>query len=81
METNAQLTAVNPSENIVNIANYIQENISGRKAGVELIEWVKNNLDKVSDLGWNTYNGFSIDRKKEDQFDALLDIIVPLKLY
>lgn len=81
METNAQLTAANPSENIVNIANYIQENISGRKAGVELIEWVKNNLDKVSDLGWNTYNGFSIDRKKEDQFDALLDIIVPLKLY
>lgn len=84
MKTNAELTAINPSEYVVAIANVIQGSISGRVAGPELIEWVKNNIDKVSKCGWNNYNckggEVRFDSRKEADFDALLDIVQPLKL-
>lgn len=84
MKTNAELTVVNPSENVVAIANCIEGNISGSDAGPELIEWVKNNINKVSECGWNNYNckagDVRFDSRKEDEFDALLDIVQPLKL-
>lgn len=84
MKTNAELSRVEISENIQAIANCIQDAISGRPAGPQLIEWCRNNQDKLAEVGFHNYNCVAgvvtFDQRKEDEFDAILDIIQPLKL-
>lgn len=82
--TTAQMTAI-PVENLKDyayeIACYIEGDISGREvASKELTQWVLNNIDMVSEFGWNTYNGFGIDRKKMTEFDTLTDNILELNI-
>jgi hypothetical protein len=81
---NQEICKVQVSENIQAIANCIKENISGGKAGTELIQWCENNQDKLQSCGFHNYNCLSgqvdFDNQLEDDFDALLDIVQPLRL-
>ena len=84
MKRNQEIHKVNVAENIVAVANCIRQNISGSNAGTQLIEWCENNVDKLQDCGFNNYNckqgEVIFDTRLEDEFDAILDIVQPLKL-
>jgi len=84
MTRNQEIFKVVVSENITAIANCIRYNISGTKAGLELIEWCQDNQDKLQYCGFHNYNckkgEISFDQKLESKFDELLDIVQPLKL-
>jgi len=84
MKRNQEIFKVNVQDNIKAIANCIKENMSGGKAGSELIEWCEKNQEKLQDSGFHTYNcsegEVSFDPKLEDNFDALLDTVESLNL-
>lgn len=58
------------------IADLVQGDINGNPATQKAKEWVKENISKFEDLGWNTFRGDGDVRyqtKYESKFDDLVD--------